>query len=129
MKHMTNTQIDEINRLLTDHREALTAFWDEAFYYGMRSGYKWVLCGAAIAVVARGVGETVIRSETSERTRRSPDRDSFFCIWRKPCVITLRNLRFICPCMGSVIGATTGLQLLHPVLGGGAGPGGDSAAV
>ena len=32
MKHMTNTQIDEINRLLTDHREALTAFWDEAFY-------------------------------------------------------------------------------------------------
>ena len=31
MKHMTNTQIDEINRLLTDHREALTAFWMKRF--------------------------------------------------------------------------------------------------
>lgn len=72
MKHMTNTQIDEINRLLTDHREALTAFWDEAFYYGMRSGYKWVLlwrCGAAIAV---GVGETVIRI----RNKRKNEKES-----------------------------------------------------
>jgi len=72
MKHMTNTQIDEINRLLTDHREALTAFWDEAFYYGMRSGYKWVLCGAAIAVVAMGVGETVIRI----RNKRKNEKES-----------------------------------------------------
>lgn len=70
MKQMTNAQIDEINRLLADHREALTAFWDEAFYYGMRSGYKWVLCGAAIAVVAMGVGETVIRIKNKRKNEK-----------------------------------------------------------
>ena len=71
-KHMTSAQVNEINGLLTDHREALTAFWDEAFYYGMRSGYKWVLCGAAIAVVAMGVGGTVIRI----RNKRKNEKES-----------------------------------------------------
>lgn len=59
MKQMTNAQIDEINRLLADHGDALTAFYDEGVRYGMRLGYKWVLCGALTAATVMGAGEVI----------------------------------------------------------------------
>ena len=35
---MTNNQIDELNELLKDHAETLTAFGDELLKYGMTRG-------------------------------------------------------------------------------------------
>lgn len=35
---MTNNQIDELNELLKDHAETLTAFGDELLNYGMKRG-------------------------------------------------------------------------------------------
>lgn len=56
---MTNAQVDEVNKLLADHGNALTAFYDEGVRYGMHLDYKQVLCGAMIAIVTMGVIETV----------------------------------------------------------------------
>lgn len=56
---MTNAQIDEVNKLLTDHGDALTAFYDEGIRYGMGLGYKQVLCGAVIAIVAMSAVEAI----------------------------------------------------------------------
>jgi len=48
MKHLTNAQIDEINMLLKDHGEALTAFYDEGMAYGARNAVIGMFIGATI---------------------------------------------------------------------------------
>ena len=35
---MNSKQIDELNKLLEDHSETLTAFYDEGIEYGMNKG-------------------------------------------------------------------------------------------
>ena len=39
MKKMTNVQIVELNGLLTDHGETLTAFYDEGIQIGQKQGF------------------------------------------------------------------------------------------
>jgi len=48
---MNNKQIDELNELLVDHGEALTAFYDEGIHYGMFKGATIGAIGSAIGVV------------------------------------------------------------------------------
>jgi len=48
MKHLTNAQIDEINMLLKDHGEALTAFYDEIMARSARNAVIGILIGATI---------------------------------------------------------------------------------
>lgn len=67
---MTNAQIDEVNKLLADHGNALTAFYDEGIRYGMRLGYKQVLCGAVLAVVAMGAVEVVKIIKIKRKTEK-----------------------------------------------------------
>ena len=49
---LTNEQINEINKLLENHGESLTAFYDEAIYYGKTKG---ILIGALVGVVVANV--------------------------------------------------------------------------
>lgn len=50
MKHMTNAQIDELNRLLKNHSDVLTGFYDEGIEYGMKIGARNAVCGMLIGV-------------------------------------------------------------------------------
>lgn len=50
MKRMTNQQIDEINELLKNHSEALTAFYNEGILRGMDIGLKWILAGVIVGL-------------------------------------------------------------------------------
>ena len=45
---MTKEHIDTINELLTEHGEALTAFYDEGIYYGMKLGVVFTAIGVGI---------------------------------------------------------------------------------
>lgn len=62
---MTNEQIDELNELLVDHSEALTAFYDEGIRYGLKSGAVLVIAGAALAALI-SCGVEVIKSRKNK---------------------------------------------------------------
>ena len=49
---MTNEQINDVNKLLKNHGESLTAFYDEAIYHGKTNG---ILIGALVGMVAANV--------------------------------------------------------------------------
>ena len=49
MMKMTNEQIDTINKLLLDHSEALTAFYDEGIRFGMGKGF---VIGLVVTIVS-----------------------------------------------------------------------------
>lgn len=55
MKRMTNAQIDELNELLKNHGETLTAFYNEGILWGMKIGLKWVLAGVMVGIVLDAV--------------------------------------------------------------------------
>lgn len=59
---MTNEQIDELNELLVDHSEALTAFYDEGIRYGLKHGAALVIAGATLAALV-SCGIEVIKSK------------------------------------------------------------------
>ena len=46
---MNNKQIEELNKLLVDHSETLTAFYDEGIEYGLAMG-----CGLAAVMATIG---------------------------------------------------------------------------
>lgn len=48
---MTKEQIDELNELLVNHSETLTAFYDEGIYYGMKWGVVLMIAGATLTVL------------------------------------------------------------------------------
>ena len=48
---MTNKQIDELNKLLANHSDILTAFYDEGIHYGMKWGAVMVIAGATLAAL------------------------------------------------------------------------------
>lgn len=48
---MTSEQIGELNELLVDHSEVLTAFYDEGIRYGLKRGATLVIAGAALAAL------------------------------------------------------------------------------
>lgn len=70
MRIMTNAQIEEVNKLLKDHGNALTAFYDEGIRYGRHQGYKQVLCGAVLTVVVMGAVEVVKIIKIKRKTEK-----------------------------------------------------------
>lgn len=56
---MTNKQIDELNELLVDHSEALTAFYNEGLRYGLKSGAGFTIAGVVLGFVVTGVIDMV----------------------------------------------------------------------
>lgn len=62
---MTNEQIDELNELLADHSEVLTAFYDEGIRYGLKHGAVLVIAGAALAALV-SCGVEVIKSRKNK---------------------------------------------------------------
>lgn len=62
---MTNEQIDELNELLVDHSETLTAFYDEGIRYGLKHGVVLVIAGAALAALV-SCGVEVIKSRKNK---------------------------------------------------------------
>ncbi|MDO4292085.1 MAG: hypothetical protein Q4C65_02530 [Eubacteriales bacterium] len=53
MKKMSHKQIDELNELLTEHSETLTAFYDEGIQYGLKQGViVGIICGSLVALGA-----------------------------------------------------------------------------
>lgn len=53
MKKMTHEQIDELNELLAEHSETLTAFYDEGIQYGLKRGIiAGIVCGSLMALGA-----------------------------------------------------------------------------
>ena len=49
MTKMTHKQIDEVNKLLETYGDSLTAFYDEAFWLGVKQG---IICGALFGLLA-----------------------------------------------------------------------------
>ena len=49
---MTHEQIDEVNKLLRDHRESLTAFYDEALHQGRVDG---IIAGVLVGAIAANI--------------------------------------------------------------------------
>lgn len=47
---MNSKQIDELNMLLKDHGEILTAFYDEGIRYGMLKGFSCGIIGGTIGI-------------------------------------------------------------------------------
>lgn len=64
---MNNKQIDELNELLKDHGETLTAFYDEGIHMGKKKGFAAGVIGSLIGSLAIIVGTRII----SKRSRES----------------------------------------------------------
>lgn len=62
---MTNEQIDELNELLVDHSETLTAFYDEGIRYGLKHGVVLVIAGVALSALV-SCGVEVIKSRKNK---------------------------------------------------------------
>lgn len=64
---MNSKQIDELNELLKDHGETLTAFYDEGIHIGKKKGLLIGLIGGLIGGVTTIAASKVI----SKRSRES----------------------------------------------------------
>lgn len=67
---MTNEQIRELNELLVDHSEALTAFYDEGIHYGLQWGARLVVAGGVLAGLV-SCGIKVIESRRKKMEEES----------------------------------------------------------
>jgi hypothetical protein len=70
---MTNNQINELNELLKDHAETLTAFFDEALTKGMKKGFIGGCLGTYLGI---GVGLSVIHITNKIKSRKSKKEES-----------------------------------------------------
>lgn len=67
---MNSKQIDELNKLLVDHSETLTAFCDEGIEYGMNWGFIFGAIGSAIGMsIAYGVVKIISNRKNKLRRR------------------------------------------------------------
>ena len=64
---MNSKQIDELNELLKDHGETLTAFYDEGINFGKKKGFIVGAIGSLIGLLTIIVGNRII----SKRSRES----------------------------------------------------------
>lgn len=64
---MNSKQIDELNELLKDHGETLTAFYDEGIRIGKKNGFTIGFIGSLIGSLTVIVGNRII----SKRSRES----------------------------------------------------------
>lgn len=75
---MTNEQIDELNELLVDHSEVLTAFYDEGIRYGLKRGATLVIAGAALAALVSCGIEVIKTRRRKAKEIESYNKGSFF---------------------------------------------------
>lgn len=65
---MTHQQIEELNNLLVDHSECLTAFYDEGIDFGIKKG------AGVIAVVAL-IGSLAVTGVIAVKKRLKPKKE------------------------------------------------------
>ena len=70
---MTNNQIDELNELLKDHAETLTAFGDELLKSGLKRGLIGGCLGTYLGI---GIGLSVIHIIKKIKSRKSKKEES-----------------------------------------------------
>lgn len=70
---MTNNQINELNELLKDHGETLTAFGDEFLRKGMVNGFISGCLGTYLGI---GIGLSVIHITKKIKSRKSKKEES-----------------------------------------------------
>ena len=70
---MTNNQIDELNELLKDHAETITAFGDELLKKGMANGF---ISGCVGTYLGIGIGLSVIHIANKIKSRKSKKEES-----------------------------------------------------
>lgn len=70
---MTNNQVNELNELLKDHAETLTAFGDELLNYGMRKGLIGGCLGTYLGI---GIGLSVIHITKKIKSRKFKKEES-----------------------------------------------------
>ena len=68
---MTHQQIEELNNLLVDHSECLTAFYDEGIDFGFKKGAGIIALGSLIACLAT-TGVIVLK----KRLKPSKEKES-----------------------------------------------------
>ena len=73
-KIMNNEQIDELNKLLVNHADCLTAFFDEGVSLGMKRGKELFVVGALVASLA-SVG-TVIVTNILKTKKQNKEEES-----------------------------------------------------
>ncbi len=68
---MTKEQIDEINKLLIDHGEALTTFYDEGMNIGKNCGFfDGCMAGFSVGALAMGVVTVFLYRMTHPRNKK-----------------------------------------------------------
>ena len=70
---MTNNQVNELNELLKDHAETLTAFGDELLNRGMKMGS---IAGCLGTYLGIGIGLSVIHITKKIKSRKSKKEES-----------------------------------------------------
>lgn len=65
---LTNNQIDELNNLLVDHSETISAFYDEGITYGLRKGYLIGFVGCSLGVLSAIVINKIVKHKKSQKS-------------------------------------------------------------
>lgn len=69
---MNSKQIEELNELLVEHSETLTAFYDEGIEYGMNKGCVLGAIGSVVGMtIAYGVIKVVSRCKKKNHEEES----------------------------------------------------------
>ena len=82
---LTNDQIDELNNLLIDHSETISAFYDEGITYGLRKGCLIGFIGCSLGVLSGIIIDEIVKYKNHRNQRSSPNHGLFllFSISRK----------------------------------------------
>ena len=64
---LTNDQIDELNNLLVDHSETISAFYDEGITYGLRKGCLIGFVGCSLGVLSAIVINKIVKYKKSQK--------------------------------------------------------------
>lgn len=65
---LTNDQVDELNNLLVDHRETISAFYDEGITYGLRKGCLTGFLGCLLGVLSTIVVDEIVKYKKSQKS-------------------------------------------------------------
>ena len=65
---LTNDQIDELNNLLVDHFETISAFYDEGITYGLRKGCLIGFVGCSLGVMSAIVFDEIAKYKKSQKS-------------------------------------------------------------
>ena len=65
---LTNDQIDELNNLLIDHSETISAFYDEGITYGLRKGCLIGFIGCSLGVLSGIIIDEIVKYKKSQKS-------------------------------------------------------------